>query len=187
MKPRRAAGGGGGVGGGGGEGVEIARARARGGVAAESLSPRPASRLGSAKLRGGGGGGVRRGGSGGGWDGEGRDAAAEPGGASGGGGGDGGGDGVGAEGGGDVRVRNPGHRGRAAPRLGVLRPRLLPVAHPDAGLPPPGRRSRRGSRARRLEVSPPPSSFPSPAPSVFRFTLPGVGWLAFMGGSGASG
>ncbi|KAF7014748.1 hypothetical protein CFC21_028700, partial [Triticum aestivum] len=64
--------------------------------------------------------------------GEGRAAAAEPRDAGGGRGGDRGGHGVRAEGAGHLRLRHPGHRRRAAPGLGVLRPRLLPVAHPHA-------------------------------------------------------
>uniref|UniRef100_A0A8R7TEQ6 Uncharacterized protein n=1 Tax=Triticum urartu TaxID=4572 RepID=A0A8R7TEQ6_TRIUA len=85
--------------------------------------------------------------------GEGRAAAAEPRDAGGGRGGDRGGHGVRAEGAGHLRLRHPGHRRRAAPGLGVLRPRLLPVAHPHARLPPHGRRRRRRARARHLEAN----------------------------------
>jgi hypothetical protein len=97
--------------------------------------------------------------------GEGRAAAAEPRGAGGGRGAHGLGHGVAAQGGGHIRVRHPRHRWRAAPGLGVLRPGLLPVAHPHARLPTHGRGRGRRPGARRLEVRlrnllPPSPSFP---------------------------
>jgi hypothetical protein len=58
--------------------------------------------------------------------------------------------GRGAHGAGHVRLRHPRHRRRAASVLGVLRPRLLPVADPHARLRPHGRD--RGPGARCLEV-----------------------------------
>ncbi|ONM59773.1 Putative pentatricopeptide repeat-containing protein, partial [Zea mays] len=84
--------------------------------------------------------------------GEGRAAAAEPRGAGGGRGAHGLGHGVAAQGGGHIRVRHPRHRWRAAPGLGVLRPGLLPVAHPHARLPTHGRGRGRRPGARRLEI-----------------------------------